>query len=286
MTYRAAALRLMFLKGAATCKLETLLRRLRSQYSACICEPSLEKGHAVSGAGEALPILTGGVRGQEMTGNHQVSKARIRGSAASVALVAAGSIGANDLALAADFPISAQTKTFDCSAISPGDTLTIAAGTRGPLKIINCNGTKDSPIVIRNDPEGYGPTLILRNGGTGGFLLNCMNCVGVTIDGSSKWRGAPSGKTYGIRVTMSGEGEPSAFIRFGGLFRFVTIHRVEVDGAWQGSAKYGSGIRMNDRKVKRSANPGLWRERILIEDNYIHNVAQEGLYVGNNYGDV
>ena len=29
----------------------------------------------------------------------------------------------------------------------------------------------------------------------------------------------------------------------------------------------------------------MWREGILIEDNYIHDVALEGMYVGANYGD-
>ena len=42
---------------------------------------------------------------------------------------------------------------------------------------------------------------------------------------------------------------------------------------------------MNDLSVKRNAHPGLWREGILIEDNYIHDVESEGMYVGPNYQD-
>ena len=65
-----------------------------------------------------------------------------------------------------------------------------------------------------------------------GFVFNCNNCVGVEIDGSYKWQGAPSGKTYGIKLTMTGGGGPSAFLRIAGLSRFVTIRNVEIDGAW------------------------------------------------------
>ena len=36
-------------------------------------------------------------------------------------------------------------------------------------------------------------------------------------------------------------------------------------------------------EVKRNAHPGLWREGIVIEDNYVHDVALEGMYVGPNY---
>jgi hypothetical protein len=113
--------------------------------------------------------------------------------------------------------------------------------------------------------------------------VNCENCVGVTIDGSAKWRGAPAGKTYGIVLAASGN-PPSAYLRVGGLFRYITIRNVEIDGSAAKSGN-GSGIRMNDLEVKRSAHSGLWHERILVENNYIHDVALEGMYIGANYAD-
>jgi hypothetical protein len=106
----------------------------------------------------------------------------------------------------------------------------------------------------------------------------------VTIDGSAKWRGAPSGKTYGIKVTTTGGESPSAFVRIGGLSRFVTIRYVEIDGAWPAVANNGIGLMVNDHSVKLSAHPGAWREGIKIEHNYIHNTEGEAMYVGPNYG--
>ena len=114
-------------------------------------------------------------------------------------------IGASDLALAADYKIPAQTATFDCARVKPGDTVTLSSGTRGPLTIRSCNGTAAHPIIIRNDPGASAPTVISRSGGSaGGFLFSCNTCIGVEIDGSYKWNGAPKNKTYGIKITLAG----------------------------------------------------------------------------------
>jgi hypothetical protein len=183
--------------------------------------------------------------------------------------------------MAAERVISAQTDVYSCGSAKPGDVLTIPSGTRGPLIVRDCTGTASNPIVVRNQPGGSGPAIIRRSGGSGGFIFSCINCIGVTIDGGSKWNGAPSGKTYGIRVTV-GSGSPSAFVRLSGMTRSLTIRNVEVDGA---GANSGSGIRLNDLEVLRSRYPGMWREDILIEDNFVHDVGNEGMYIGPNYQD-
>jgi hypothetical protein len=203
-----------------------------------------------------------------------------------VALVGVVIAGGSEAAFAANHTIPSKSSTFECHSVKPGDTLTIPSGPRGPLRIRNCSGTQSNPIVIRNDADGSGPAVISRSStGSGGFVLNCENCTGIVIDGSQKWRGAPSGKTYGIKLTVSKSSSPSAFLRIGGLSRFITIRGIEIDGAWPRLAKNGSGTRINDLEVRRSAHPNLWREGILIEDNYVHDVALEGMYVGANYSD-
>src|SRR5262245_58489608 len=195
-------------------------------------------------------------------------------------------LGAIEPVLAADHRIPSSAVSFNCAPVNPGDTVTLAPGIRGPLSIRNCTGTNTNRITIRNDSAGAGPTVIRRATGTkAGFIFNCENCVGVTLDGSNKWAGAPLGKTYGIKVTVTGGAGPSIFLRFGGLSRHITIRNVEIDGAWPSIVTNGSGIRINDLKVDRNTFPGLWRENILLEDNYVHNVALEGMYVGANFKD-
>ncbi len=205
---------------------------------------------------------------------------------AKMTLFAALCLGSSQVALAADHKISAQAAKFDCSSVKPGDTVTLPSGTRDALTISDCEGTPSNPIIIRNDPNGNGPAVIRRASGPGkGFIFVCRSCVGVEIDGSYKWKGAPSGKTYGIKLTMTGGEGPSAFLSICGLSSFVTIRNVEIDGAWPRLKSWGSGIRFNDLSVNRSQHPGLWREKILIEDNYIHDIKNEGMYIGPNYRD-
>jgi Right handed beta helix region len=215
---------------------------------------------------------------------HNADGSAVARAVVKLALFGIMGLGINDPALAADHRISAQSAKFNCSSVRPGDTITIPAGERGPLKIYDCDGSASNPIIIRNDPDGNGPAVIRRtSGANGGFVFDCNHCVHVEIDGSYKWKGAPGGKTYGIKVTMSGGEGPSAFVRMAGLSRFFTIRNVEVDGAWRRLKSYGSGIRVNDNNAKRSNHPGLWREGILIEDNYIHDIKSEGMYIGPNY---
>lgn len=201
-----------------------------------------------------------------------------------VGLVVLG-LGAGGAAMSVERVVPAATEKFDCSSVQPGDLLTLTSGTRNPLTIQGCQGTAANPIIIRNDPDASGPTVIRKASGSGGFVLSCNSCVGVEIDGSYKWKGAPAGKSYGIKVTMTGGSGPTAFVRIGGISRNLTIRNIEIDGASPGSARNGSGIRLNDHAIKRSKHPGVWREDILIEDNYIHDVYLSGMYIGPNYGD-
>lgn len=197
--------------------------------------------------------------------------------------------GWSGLASAADHAISPQASTFNCSSVRAGDTITLASGARGPLVISDCNGTASNPITIRNDSRGSGPTVIRNSAGSSrAFVFACNDCVGVVIDGSNKWSGAPNEDTYGIKVTMTGGEAPTAFMRIGGLSRYLTIRNVEVDGAWPALAHDGIGISVNDHSIKHATHPGHWREGILIEHSYVHDVASEGLYVGppHYYGDL
>ena len=200
-----------------------------------------------------------------------------------VAIMMSG-FGAN--ALASDHYVTGQTSTFDCSAVSPGDTVTLAAGTRGPLVIKNCRGTATQRIRIRNDAGGTGPVVIRRtSGNAGGFIFSCVDCIQVNIDGSAKWVGAPASETRGIKITMAGGGAPSAFMKVAGLSRFMTIRYIEIDGTWPSIANDGIGMSVNDHNMNTVDNPGIWREGFLIEHNYVHNTEGEGLYVGSNYND-
>ena len=208
----------------------------------------------------------------------------IRRKMATVAALSVAVMSVPTVVLASDHTLSTQTASFDCSAVAPGDTVTLESGVRGPLKIRDCGGTSSNPIVVRNDVSGTGPVVIRRGSGdSGGFVFECANCVGVTFDGSGKWSGAPSANTYGIKVTMSGGGSPSAFMMISGASRFITVKNVEVDGVWPSIASNGIGIHLKDAGRLRSTSPSAWVEGITLVNNYIHDVEGEGLYIGPNW---
>jgi hypothetical protein len=90
-------------------------------------------------------------------------------------------------------------QTFDCAktpqgkVVAPGDTVTMQAGTRGPIVMRNCVGTAAKPILVRNDPAANGPVIIERTGGTGGFVWQYRDNHYTIVDGTQKWVGAPAG---------------------------------------------------------------------------------------------
>lgn len=184
--------------------------------------------------------------------------------------------------VAENHAISPEMAKFNCSVAGPGDTITLAGGVRGRLSIENCTGSASAPIVIRNDVNGSGPTVIQNTSGDG-FVFQCYNCKNIVIDGTGKWQAAPSGRTYGIKVLQKGGGSPAAFVKLNGRSSFMTIRGVEVDGKWPSLSSNGVGIDVNDHTVDAASNPGVWREGILIEKNYVHAVEGEGMYVGPNF---
>jgi hypothetical protein len=63
------------------------------------------------------------------------SEFAVRRTVAMLTLAAAIGLGASPMAVAADHMISAQVTRFDCKPFKPGDTLTLASGTRNSLVI-------------------------------------------------------------------------------------------------------------------------------------------------------
>jgi len=184
--------------------------------------------------------------------------------------------GAMTDARAVDHSVSASIGSFDCRArsVRSGDTITLAAGTRGPLTVRNCVGANGTPITIRNDTRGSGPTIIRRSSGSknSGFVFVCLNCKHVIVDGMGKWSGAPAGtcgvtgkwalgrSQCGIKVTITAGQPPNTFVSFYGSSSNFTLRGVEIDGEFPraGISADGAGIGLgvNDNTYKLASYPG------------------------------
>lgn len=209
-------------------------------------------------------------------------------------IILSASIMLPSATFAANHIVSRTTTAFDGSGVRPGDTVTLEAGVRGPLRIRDLHGTADRPIVIKNDTSAN-TKVTIRNptAQRGGLVFNCNSCTHVILDGTGKWVGAPAdaycgapnGTTgCGIKVTSTVVGDsPSIYLMFGGLSSNFTVKGVEVDGNWPAVSRQGSGMRVSTNEVSGSDYPDMWRENIVFEQNFVHRVYLEGFYIGPNW---
>jgi hypothetical protein len=220
----------------------------------------------------------------------------VRGQLFTLGVILAGLLAAGFVSAvqAADHVVSASRSTVDCKTLAggvrAGDTITMAGGNRGGISFRNCVGTPNNRIVIRNDTSAGSRTTIQ---GKETFVFECTNCEWVTIDGTGKWAGAPSGKCgypdgrtqCGIKIECSNDGT-NTWLRLNGSTKNVTVQGVEVDGGFPNcdSTPPGIGIGVNDHTYKLADHPGEWREGIKIQNNYVHDAASECVYFGPNQG--
>lgn len=179
--------------------------------------------------------------------------------------------------------------TYNGSALDPGDTITLAGGTRSAIMFDNLQGTEAKPILIRNDPTSSSPVIIRRSSASsGGGVLRFRNCKHVIVDGLHKWVGAGDGLTYGIRsvVTTSGD-RPTAMLWCFNLASDIRFRGVEVDGGWDGTAPQTTGgdigFFITDTAITQTANPTAGRNNFVFEYCYAHDLYGEGFYLGQNY---
>lgn len=205
-------------------------------------------------------------------------------------------VGFIEVAQAEDYVVSANTPVVNCKSlgISPGDTITFAAGSRGNISFVDCFGTSFNKITIRNNPNSESRTTIEATGDGGFRGIDCKNCEHVVFDGTQKWNNAPAGicgidrstraegrTQCGIRIFRA-SGSPTTLFILRGSSKDVTVKGVEIDGNKQSSGS-GIGMFINDRYYSKSNNPGEWRENFRIENNYFHDTHHEGIYAGPNY---
>ena len=176
--------------------------------------------------------------------------------------------------------ITAQTcnKTIDSSTpyidwqnqafndIRPGDTVCLQAGNWNYIQLKNFHGTTDKPIVFIN------------SGGT--VIINTDHFVGIKIGNCS-------------HVVFSGNGDSQA--PYG--FRILKVSK----GAGMGIDDYSTDIEISHVEISNTllggvyaktdptcSNFGATRDKFVMRnfsfhDNYVHDVPDEGLYIGNSH---
>jgi hypothetical protein len=203
-------------------------------------------------------------------------------------------LGSGSEAQAATHTVNPNTNAWDCQSrgVRPGDKIVMTGTSRSKVKFENCYGSASNPITITNDISAS-EALVINQAGDG-FSSQCINCEYVVIDGTGKWRGAPSGvcgasiangewrlgtSNCGI-VFRCVSGTPQSGLRLAGSSKHVTVKGVEIDGNVPTCTR-GIGLHINDHNYK-AASADEWREGFTIVSNYIHDTGRSGVYFGPN----
>jgi hypothetical protein len=150
--------------------------------------------------------------------------------------------------------------------IGPGDTVCLQAGNWDYIQLKGFHGTADQPIVFIN----YG----------GAVIINTDHFVGIKIGGCS-------------HILFTGTGDPK--IQYG-----FSIQKVS-GGAGMGIDDFSTDIEVEHVEISHTKiggvyaktdptcnNFGATRDKFVMRnfsfhDNWVHDVADEGLYIGNSH---
>lgn len=158
-------------------------------------------------------------------------------------------------------PKTTHVLNGETANLKPGDIVCLGSGTRPNMKIRYVRGTKEKPIIIKNN---------------GGPLTIETTTYGISIEDNEHIRltgtGDPNVK-YGIRIS-------------GGIKAHVYTTDIEIDHLEILKSRSSGIIVHTDPQCD---TPKSWRDgghvtkNVSIHDNYVHNTVNEGLYIGHTF---
>ncbi|MEN9404738.1 MAG: hypothetical protein RL091_3441 [Verrucomicrobiota bacterium] len=210
--------------------------------------------------------LTSGMRWRHGMSPNQNCRSFI--AAGRIALVAGlVAVGGSALLSAKTHLIEAATRRYDAVAagVEPGDTVLIAAGVRGPLRIAGLRGDPRNTVVVR--PAGA----LVINGGKDHYAIAFADCTDFHFTGLVDSANPSAGR---LRIES---GQNSVVVT--GFSSGIELSHLEV--ADSGFA----GIMI---KQDPTDDPRTWRDafvmrRVTVRDCVITHTQGEGLYLGNSF---
>ena len=151
--------------------------------------------------------------------------------------------------------------------VKPGDTLVFTSGAKNYLLIKNFHGSPGKPLVMINSG---GPVIIDTDHYYG---ISIANCQYIKFTGT----GDPS-QTYGFQVKRVANGSG---LGIGELSSDFEIDHVSIE-----NCKIGGLYAKTDPDCSlTSVRSNFTQYNTIIHDNYIANVADEGMYIGSTKYD-
>jgi len=174
--------------------------------------------------------------------------------------------GFGTLSAQCDAYILRGTSIFDGeqTLVQPGQTICLEGGSRDYLVLKNIHGTPSNPILIKNENSA----VIIETGHYYGIKIS--NCSFIRFSGT----GNPQ-ITFGVQILRVDQG---AGISVTDLSTDVEIDHVEVANIPIGGiyAKSEPDCNFNSTRDK------FTMYNFLLHDCYLHDIADEGLYIGSS----
>ena len=172
-------------------------------------------------------------------------------------VITGGAVASDDCGC--DYTLPAAHYAFDGQAqgILPGQTLCLAAGQRGPMKLINIHGTASSPVVVKN---------------CGGVVETRPYHYAISIQQSSH-----------VNVSGNGDANNHYGIRLGGTLGIEQRSTdIEVNNVEIYRADFAGIMAKTDPTCALNTQAGHFTlANLNIHDNWIHNTeGGEGKYLG------
>ncbi|MCX6286018.1 MAG: right-handed parallel beta-helix repeat-containing protein [Bacteroidetes bacterium] len=149
----------------------------------------------------------------------------------------------------------------NASAVKPGDTIYLSASTRQYVLLRSLHGTSSRPILVQN----IGGPVIFTNSNYGIKFDTCswIRCIGKADSGS-----------YGFLISVVNAG-----VAIQGLSTCIEVAGFEISAAsWTGI------VAKTDPDCSFKSTRGNYVMRnISIHDNYLHDITNEGMYIGHSY---
>jgi hypothetical protein len=172
------------------------------------------------------------------------------------------------LANAKSHLISKTLNVIDGSSgfkVYPGDTLEFESGLRGFLLIRNLHGQDDAPIVICNRMGQ------VRLSTAHYYGISFRNCTHIKLCGN----GSPD-TLYGIKIENVDHGSG---ISVDDLSSDFEIEFVEIAN----TSQTGLVAKTDPTCIKLAARGQFVLRNLYIHNNYLHDIGEEGIYVGSSF---
>ncbi len=171
-----------------------------------------------------------------------------------------------------DMSVGPGIERLESTDVSPGDTVCLIGGRRGPLQVVGVSGSAEEPVQIIN--SGGVVVIEADHEDYAGIDIRDSSHLVVSGAGLESACGASlpeSGQRCGIVIRGSGRGVAGTR-----QSESITIDHVEISGTSH------SGV-----FIRTAADDGAQRDEwiqhdTVVVDNYIHDVGTEGLYLGSS----